>query len=189
MQDLGKPEAKKAALEIIRKDLEHGQQSIFKEQIVAEAEARYEAVVTEFRKNDIRQYVFMGFKKSCHPEYTFNSSSELTFTNILEYDPAVEKWLRPAPTQFSIYWHHQTRKYQPDFVVETKNAIYMVEVKAANEVEDQDVTEKARAGRVFCEKVLEYMRRYGKKPWVYMLVPHDEVRGNATFGGLGERFG
>lgn len=144
---------------------------------------------TNFKKNDIRQHVFMGFKKSCHAEYTFDSSTELTFTHILEHDPAVEKWLRPAPNQFSIYWHHQTKKYQPDFVVETADKIYMVEVKAANEVDDLEVLEKAKAARVFCEKVSDYMQQNGKKPWQYVLVPHDEVRATSTFGHIEGRFG
>lgn len=144
---------------------------------------------TNFKKSDIRQFVFMGYGKACHAEYTFDSSSELTFSNILEHDPLVEKWLRPAPNQFNIYWHHQTKKYQPDFVVETSDKIYMVEVKAANEVEDHDVLEKAKAAKTFCEKVSAYMTQNDKKTWHYLLIPHDEVGQSNTFGYLRERYG
>lgn len=143
----------------------------------------------DFKKSDIRKHIFMGFQKSCHPEYTFDSSPELLFSNVLENDASVEKWLRPAPNQFQIYWDHRSRQYQPDFVVESKDGIYIVEVKAANEVDDYDVQEKAKAATTFCAKVSDYMLKNGKKPWRYVLIPHDEVQGHVTFGWLRERYG
>lgn len=43
------------------------------------------------------------------------------------------------------------KQYNPDFLVETKDCKYMVEVKAANQVNNEDVQEKARAGVKWCE--------------------------------------
>jgi len=63
--------------------------------------------------------VFSGFKKACHSLYKFDAKGEKDFAAILENDKAVVKWLRPAPKQFKIYWDHNARTYEPDFVVET----------------------------------------------------------------------
>jgi len=32
----------------------------------------------------------------------------------------VFKWMRPAPNQFMIYWKHNSRQYNPDFVAEAE---------------------------------------------------------------------
>ncbi len=134
-----------------------------------------------FRKGDIGRLVFMGFKKSAHPEYKFHSKSELDFSRVLERDPSVEKWLRPASQQFSIYWGSESRKYEPDFVVETYEAIYLIEVKASNEVEDHDVKLKAKSAKVYCDAVSEYSKKYNKKVWHYLIIPHDQIQANSTF--------
>ena len=134
-----------------------------------------------FKKGDIGKLVFIGFKKSGHTEYKFHSKSELDFSRVLERDPSVEKWLRPAPQQFNISWGMEFRKYEPDFVVETKNAIYLVEVKASNEVEDKDVKSKAEAAKKYCETVSKYTQQHSKKPWYYLLIPHDKIQTNSTF--------
>ncbi len=80
--------------------------------------------------NTIPQKVFSGFKKACHTLYKFDAKGEKDFATILENDKDVIKWLRPAPRQFKIYWDHNSRTYEPDFVVETLNTIYLTEIKA-----------------------------------------------------------
>jgi type III restriction enzyme len=132
-------------------------------------------------KSRVPKLVFMGFEKSYHPQYTFHSAPELEFSRVLERDTNVLKWLRPARYQFDIYWNNQSSLYEPDFVVETKDGIFMVEVKAANELDDPEVKDKARAARVYCETVSAYLKANGKKQWTYVILPHDQITSTSTF--------
>ena len=125
-------------------------------------------------KSLIKKYVFNGFKKSCHLEYKFDSDSERIFANNLEHDANVIKWLRPAESQFQIYWNH-SNKYEPDFVVETTNGIYLCEVKAKDDITNQDVQQKTNAAKVYCGYATNYNLANGLKSWHYLLIPHDEI--------------
>ena len=71
--------------------------------------------------------------------------------------------------------------YEPDFVVETENEIFMVETKAQKDLKDADVLEKAKAATVYCEAASTWNADHAGKPWHYALVSHDEVRINSGF--------
>jgi type III restriction enzyme len=129
----------------------------------------------------VKKYLFKGYLKSYYTEYRFDSSTELDFAFVLETDSAVEKWLRPVPDQFNIYWNSGARKYEPDFIVETADAIYMCETKKASDVSSAEVLAKADAAREYCRAVSEYNAKNGRKPWRYVIVPHDKVQRNNTF--------
>jgi len=132
----------------------------------------------------VPKFVFSGFEKSCHFEYKFDSRSEQTFSFILENDKDIIKWLRPAPNQFRIYWNHNNNLYEPDFIVEAKDCIYIIEIKAANEMNDPEVLEKAKAAIKYCNYATEYTAVNGGKPWKYALIPHDKVAKNGSFKGI-----
>jgi len=132
----------------------------------------------------VPKFVFSGFEKSCHFEYKFDSRTEQTFSFILESDKEVIKWLRPAPNQFRIYWQHNNRIYEPDFIVETADCIYMIETKAANAVDATEIQAKALAAVKYCKYATEYTAEHGGKPWKYVLIPHDKVAKNSSFKGL-----
>ena len=93
------------------------------------------------------------------------------------------KWLRPALKQLSIYWNRND-KYHPDFIVETATTIYMVEIKASNEVNDIDTQAKAKAAIKYCNYATEFTLEHGGKQWQYALIAHDKVSKNSSFGGL-----
>src|SRR5690606_26950967 len=95
----------------------------------------------------IPKVVFSGFEKACHFEYKFDSKTEKDFAQVLEQDRKVFKWLRPAPNQFRIYWANNSKQYYPDFIVETAEAIYMVETKAKDQLSAAEVVDKARAAK------------------------------------------
>lgn len=137
-----------------------------------------------FPASQVPKYVFSGFEKSCHFEYKFDSRTEQTLSFILENDKEVIKWLRPAPNQFRIYWKHNSRIYEPDFVVETADCIYLLEPKASNEVASEDVQAKAQAALKYCNYATEYTAEYGGKPWKYVLIPHDQVTKTSSFKGV-----
>ncbi len=132
--------------------------------------------------------VFTGFKKACHDCYKFDSKTEKDFAIILEQDAVVMKWLRPAQKQFRIYWKQNTRQYHPDFVVETGNAIYMVETKKEGDMETADVQEKTMAALLYCKHATDFTSCNGGKPWKYLLIPHNAVMTNMSFATLAKQF-
>jgi type III restriction enzyme len=102
----------------------------------------------------------------------------------LEGERDVLKWLRPALSQFSMYWKHNSQRYVPDFVVETADIIYMIEIKAEKDIDDADVQEKAEAGKKYCESATKFNLENGGKRWVYVLIPHTAVSLNMSFRSL-----
>lgn len=123
----------------------------------------------------VRKFIFTGFLKSYYTECKFDSKTEQDFANVLELDKAVLRWLRPATNQFNIYWSNGSKKYEPDFVVETDDCIYLVETKAAKDISDDDVVAKQRAAEEYCRHASDYTSANGGKPWKYAIVAHDNV--------------
>ena len=133
------------------------------------------------KKSDVVKYVYVGFKKSYYTKYRFDSSTELDFSFILETNNEVLKWIRPVPNQFNIYWSSGAKKYEPDFIVETADAIYMCETKAEKDVNDANVQAKADAAREFCRRATEFTAQNGGKPWHYVIIPHTLVDRSYSF--------
>ncbi|MBQ1747520.1 MAG: hypothetical protein II041_02430, partial [Bacteroidales bacterium] len=50
--------------------------------------------------------------------------------------PLLLTFIRWITNQFNIYWGNGAHKYEPDFIVETADTIYMVETKKAKAVND-----------------------------------------------------
>ncbi|MCK5147898.1 DEAD/DEAH box helicase family protein [bacterium] len=138
--------------------------------------------------NTIPSKVFTGFKKSCHQLYKFDSKTEKDFAVILEQDPQVVKWLRPAPNQFHIYYNPNYQRYQPDFVAETEHRIYLIETKKAVDVNDPVVVEKSHAALLFCTHATNHAQKHGSKLWKYVVIPHDVVKVNMGFDVLVKEF-
>ena len=133
------------------------------------------------RRGDVPKYIFTGFLKSYYAEYQFDSQTELDFANVLESDNSVLKWLRPASNQFNIYWSNGAKRYEPDFIVETADCIYMVETKAKKDLMAEEVQAKKKAAEEYCKNATEYTRTNGGKPWKYHLLRHDMVDKSKSF--------
>lgn len=125
--------------------------------------------------------VFGGMKKACHRLYKFDSKTEKDFAIILENDSQVLKWLRPAKDQFNIYWKHNSKRYEPDFVVESSDFIYLIETKKETDIETIDVQEKAKAALQFCKHASNFTTQHHGKAWKYVLIPHNVVMQNMSF--------
>lgn len=134
--------------------------------------------------NEIPGKLFSGFQKACHRFYKFRSKTEKDFAILLEHDRDVEKWMRPAPGQFNICWDHNSRRYEPDFVVESKDNIYLIETKREADMDSREVELKAMAALEYCQRVTEYTTANGGKPWVYVLIPHNAVMANMSLAAL-----
>ena len=87
-------------------------------------------------------------------------------------------------SQFSIWWKRNSQRYIPDFVVETKGTIYMVEIKAERDINDEEVSEKAEAGEKYCETAGEFNAEHKGKKWKYILIPHTAIAPNMSFKGF-----
>ena len=135
----------------------------------------------------ITSVLFTGIKKGVFETAKFDSKPELTFAKALEHDNDVENWLRPAPTEFNITYNGGHR-YLPDFVVETKDIIYLVEVKGEDKLKDPDVIAKKRRGIQYCETVTRWCIANGHKEWRYLFIPSLQVQPNSSFLNLAERF-
>lgn len=130
--------------------------------------------------SEVPKKIFQGCKKSCHIFHKFDSNTERIFARILERDIDVLKWLRPASKQFDIFYKNFLR-YEPDFIVETSEKIYMVEIKSRKNLNDDDVKLKSEAAKIYCETATNFNKENGGKEWKYILLPHDEIHLNSSF--------
>jgi type III restriction enzyme len=135
--------------------------------------------------SDTRKHVFGGFRNCCYPLQKFDTDPERRLAVVIEADATVEKWLKPGRNQFRIDYR-SGEGYEPDFVVETNSAMLICEVKARNELDDPIVKAKAAAATKWCSTATE--RAGGAKPWIYLLIPDDQILGNSTLSGLAARF-
>ncbi len=142
-----------------------------------------EGGVKDFRaavedKSEIRQMGFTGFAKCGYPMQKFDSDTERRFAVLLEDDAEVTKWMKPARGLFTIYYRAgKDGEYEPDFVVETAEAKYLVEVKRADQTEQAEVVAKAAAGRAWCVTATDYERSQPQgKDWRYVLLPDTAVK-------------
>ncbi len=81
-----------------------------------------------------RQMLFGGFQRGLYSVQKFDSDTERRLAIILDRDS--QKWFRPASGQFQFSYKLgiSQHDYQPDFVAETGDCIYMLEPKAKNEM-------------------------------------------------------
>ena len=133
--------------------------------------------------------VFNGFEKSCHDKYKFDSIPEKKFAEILEKPNEVIKWLRPATKQFNIWYNNNSDRYVPDFVAETVDTIYLLEIKADNALDDKVVEKKSEAAIKYCKTASEINKQRKEKVWKYALIPHDKTDANMTFMRLVTEYG
>jgi type III restriction enzyme len=128
-------------------------------------------------KKNVKKYLFYGYKKSYYPENGFDSDTERIFSIILEEDPDVIRWIKPPLNQLGLFWQ-AGQQYNPDFLVETTNGKYMVEVKASNEVSSEAVVAKAREGIKWCKYASK--SDPDKKKWEYRLISDDNIKAGNT---------
>ena len=106
---------------------------------------------------------------------------------MLEDDQNVLKWFKPTRDDFKIFYLHD-RIYEPDFVIETKDMKLICEPKRADDINDEEVQKKAEAAQKWCTHASTHEREHGGKPWLYLLIPHDEIKPSATLSGLISKF-
>ena len=100
------------------------------------------------------------------------------------------KWFKPARRQCQLYYKLGTDhlEYQPDFVAETVDYIYMIEAKARNDLHDVEAQSKKDAAVQWCSHATRHALSNGGKPWQYLLSPRDVIAENMTIAGLASQF-
>ena len=138
---------------------------------------------------DIRSVLFCDIKRGVFENAKFDSLPELVLARVLETETDdVENWLRPSPREFNITYNHG-HTYEPDFVVETKDTIYLVEVKGEDKLQDPDVIAKKKRGIQYCEVASRWGKANGYKEWKYLFIPSKQIMPNSSFVQLAKRFG
>jgi type III restriction enzyme len=159
--------------------------------------SNYSAVVGEepldFRhspedKSNMAKYLFGGFQRCLYPVQKFDSDSERKLAVILDRDAI--KWFKPARGQFQIFYRigADHLEYQPDFVAQASDTIYMLEPKASNQLDAVDVQAKKAAAVLWCRQASEFAAGNKGKAWRYVLIPHDSIAENMTLKALATQF-
>ena len=136
---------------------------------------------------NIKSILFEGIKKGVFDTAKFDSFPELLLARILENDKSVINWLRPAQTEFNITYN-RGRHYVPDFVVETKDNFFIVEVKGEDKINDADVIAKGKKAVMFCDVASNWSKANNRKEWMYLFIPSKQILVTSSFENLVDRF-
>jgi len=147
----------------------------FVKNVKKNGQVRYDKPFTD--RSNIKKYLFTGYKKSYYPANAFDSDTERQFSVILEEDHDVIRWIKPPLNQLGLFWK-AGQQYNPDFLVETTTGKYMVEVKALNEVNNEEVVSKAREGIRWC--TFASTADPDHKTWEYRLISDDNIHPGNT---------
>jgi type III restriction enzyme len=127
----------------------------------------------------IKNFIFGGFEKCCYPYQKFDTDTERQFSVLIDDDPSVLRWMKPASGQFQIEYRNGS-KYEPDFVIERQTDKLICETKMAKEMNDEEVQDKKRAAVRWCEFASQHAQENDGKPWHYLLIPHDQIASNLS---------
>lgn len=142
----------------------------FVKNVKEEGKVRFDKPFTD--KKNIKKYLFTGYKKSYYQSNAFDSDTERLFSIIIEEDPDVIRWIKPPLNQLGLFWK-AGQQYNPDFIVETTTGKFMIEVKATNEVNQEEVVSKAREGIKWCRYASDADPDH--KKWGYKLISDDSI--------------
>lgn len=134
------------------------------------------------RDGRITSILFDGIKRGVFESAKFDSEPELIFAQILESESnLVSSWLRPSRDEFEFLTYNQGKKYEPDFVVETMDIIYLVEVKADKDLDAKDVLAKKERAISYCKVVSEWAKSSKNKEWRYLFIPASKIKETTTW--------
>lgn len=147
----------------------------FVKNVKKDGQVRYDKPFTD--KGNIKKYLFTGYRKSYYPANAFDSDTVRFFSIILEEDPDVIRWIKPPLNQLYLFWK-AGQQYTPDFLVEKTTGKYMVEVKALNEINNEEVVSKAREGIRWC--TFATTADPDHKAWEYRLISDGNIHPGNT---------
>lgn len=122
-----------------------------------------------------RSGAYGQFAKSRYEADWFDSSTERSVALILDETASVNWWLRLLVGDLTIAWG-SGQNYNPDFLVAEGDLRTLVEVKADNQMEANDVQAKRESARKWVNVVngLEDVLARGEK-WSYVLLSESDI--------------
>ncbi|MBQ2620303.1 MAG: DEAD/DEAH box helicase family protein [Thermoguttaceae bacterium] len=135
---------------------------------------------------NIHSVLFTGIEKGVFAQAKFDSSPELVLARILESNTPVKKWLRPAPTEFELFYNG--KRYEPDFVAQTADCNYLIEVKGEDRINDEDVIAKKQRAITYCSLATKWSQAHGFMPWKHLFIPSQAISIISSFTYLSNNF-
>ena len=141
------------------------------------------------KKREIQNIVFSGFQKCCYQLQKFDSNPEKEFCEILEDSKGIISWLKinwDIGIKLNIKYEdpvtHNMKLYIPDFIIESKDYKYILEIKAKKDIFDLDVQSKKEAAERWCDFATTFEKRGEHyKGWKYILITDDFIKLDTTF--------
>ena len=128
----------------------------------------------------IKSTLITGIKRGVFDNAKFDSTDEHKFARLLETETGfVKNWLRPNKQEFNLIYN-RTHHYEPDFVVETSDTIFLVEVKGDDKLDDAAVIAKKERAIKYCEVATKYNSANNGKPWKYVFIPASSINVSTT---------
>lgn len=130
--------------------------------------------------SEIRRSLVGGYEKTVYQGFRFDSQQEKWLGDALEKDEAVSEWLKVPEGKLVI--RTPAGRYLPDLIALTAEVTYLLEVKAAREVEEKNpgVVEKAKRAAQWCNAVSSATGQ----EWRYRLLRHDRIKEGDTLEGM-----
>lgn len=117
---------------------------------------------------------YTGWEKSLYPETSFDSKPERNLAVLADGSPEVKLWVRLMRGDLPLLWNGAANAYNPDFlVVDTNDDKWLVEVKADNATEHQDVQAKRAEALTWANHVNG--ANLGAGEWNYLLAPESDI--------------
>ena len=138
-------------------------------------------------KHKLKETLFINIEKGVFSQAKFDSEPELKFARIIERDKEVKNWLRPSTNELNIYYN-RSKRYEPDFIVETEYSIYLIEVKGEDKINNADVISKKERGIEYCKIASKFSKANNYKKWEYLFIPAEKIQNNSSFKMLKENF-
>jgi type III restriction enzyme len=122
-----------------------------------------------------RGLAYSGWNRSVYPIEWFDSSPERDLANLLDEANDVAAWLRLQVGELPILWAAGEHQYNADFIViETAGDRWVVEVKADNQMRNEEVLAKREAARRWVNSINDSALVHDT--WRYLLVAQRDIR-------------
>lgn len=133
------------------------------------------------------------YERTAYPSH--GGGFERAFLEFIDCDASVERFIKVNEYQhsFAVVYYLRTdgllATYHPDFIVQTKQGIYVVETKGNDKIADGNVIQKRKATAEWCKKIntLEPAQRCHRE-WHYVLLSENTFysyrKASATFNDI-----
>lgn len=129
----------------------------------------------------ITSILFDGIKHGVFSSAKFDSEPELKFARLLENENnLVSSWLRPSRDEFEFLTYNNGKKYEPDFVVETMDMVYLIEIKDDDQLKEEDVLAKKDRAISYCKVVSDWAKSSNNKEWRHLFIPASQIAETTT---------